>query len=306
MVGGKIRRQLGVLPEVQHQRRRADDLKMDYIFGIFDVLGFTGFCENCDPQNAEVVLKTMDNFEKEIPNIVVEALDVTGSEAQDKKQKLKERLCWLTFSDTVFVALPYDLSAHPDKLKFELIFFTAVISYINRRMFEIGLPIRGAVHIGDIIISQRCFAGKAIVDAHNFGKKFQAAATFISEQANALIFSAFPEKKGFYSWFSNSIIECEVSTGTKPVSNLLWSSESEKVKTLCWFNLEIGSIKRFGIPTDFNRFIMEKFTAHGKKLAGEKEKMKVVNTEKLFKDWNAVSQPGYHQILFHKRQQSSP
>ena len=274
---------------------------MNCIFGIFDVLGFTGFCEHCDFQSAEAVLKTIDNFEKEIPETVVEALDTTNSEARDKKEMLKERLRWLTFSDTVFVALPYNLSDHRDELKFNLIFFTAVTAYINRRMFEIGLPMRGAIHTGDIIISERCYAGKAIVDAHNFGKKFQAAATFVSEQADALIFNAFPEKEGFYSWFSNSIIECEVSTGTKLVSKLLLGSESEKVKTLCWFNSEIGSIKRFAIPLDLNRFITEKFTAHGKKLSGEKEKMKVVNTENLFKAWKALSQPGYHQILFHKK-----
>lgn len=274
---------------------------MNCIFGIFDVLGFTSFCEHCDLQNAEAVLRVMDDFEDEIPKMVVEALDATNSEAPEKKQILIDRLRWLTFSDTIFVALPYDLSAHPDELKFDLIYFTIVITYINRRMFEIGLPVRGAINIGDVIISKRCFAGKAIVEAHDFGKKFKAAATFISEQANALIINAFPEKKGFYSWFSNSIIECEVSKAPKQVSELLWSNDFERVKTLCWFNLKIGSIKQFSIPSDLNRFITEKFTAHGKKLSGEEEKMKVVNTEKLFTDWKAVSQPGYHQILFHKK-----
>ena len=96
---------------------------MNCIFGIFDVLGFTGFCEHCDFQSAEAVLKTIDNFEKEIPETVVEALDTTNSEAQDKKEMLKERLRWLTFSDTVFVALPYNLSDHRDELKFNLFFY---------------------------------------------------------------------------------------------------------------------------------------------------------------------------------------
>lgn len=43
---------------------------MNCIFGLFDVLGFTSFCENCDFTNAERVLKVMDDFETEIPEIV--------------------------------------------------------------------------------------------------------------------------------------------------------------------------------------------------------------------------------------------
>jgi hypothetical protein len=119
---------------------------MNCIFGLFDVLGFTSFCENCNFHNAESVLKTMDDFETEIPEILLDGLDANNNTPQGKKEQVKSRLKWLTFSDTIFVAMPIDLSVQPDTLKFNLIFFTILVAYINRRMFEIGLPVRGAVH----------------------------------------------------------------------------------------------------------------------------------------------------------------
>src|ERR1700722_17864863 len=170
---------------------------MNCIFGIFDVLGFTSFCESCDFQNAEKVLKIMDDFETEIPDILLVGLDTKNSIPQEKAEIVKRRLRWLTFSDTIFVAMPYDLSAHPDTLKFNLVFFTILTAYINRRMFEIGLPVRGALHMGDVLISKRCFAGKAIVEAYKLAKKFQIAGTVISEQINTFIFNQFPIQGGF-------------------------------------------------------------------------------------------------------------
>jgi len=261
---------------------------MDCIFGIFDVLGFTSFCENCDSNNAEKVLKIMDDFETDIPKMVWANLDANNKAPQEKKEIVTSRLRWLVFSDTVFVALPIELSADPDTLKFNLIFFTILVAWINRRMFEIGLPVRGAVHIGDVTISKRCFAGKSIVDAYKLGKRVQVAGTIISEQARAFIFNTFPNPTGFNQMFRNLIIECDVSTG---------KNTSEKLKTLCWFYLQMGLNERFNIHMNLNRFIREKFTAHGKKLLGQKEKNKVFNTEKLFTEWKIANFLDYQRSI---------
>jgi hypothetical protein len=240
----------------------------------------------------------MDDFETDYPPMIWAGLDTRNSAPLEKKEMITSRLRWLTFSDTVFVAMPINLSDQSDTLRFNLIFFTILVAYINRRMFEIGLPVRGAVHIGDAIISKRSFAGKAIVEAHRLGKRVQVAGTVISEQANAFIFNSFPNPTGFHHMFKNLIIECDVPTGTKQLSKFLLGNSSEKMKTLCWFYLQMGLIERFTIPLDLNRFITEKFTAHGKKLSGDKEKMKVINTEKLFTDWKAANHRDYQEGVF--------
>ena len=156
-------------------------------------------------------------------------------------------------------------------------------------MFEIGLPVRGAIHIGDVLISRRCFAGKAIVEAHRFGAQFQAAATAISEQADALIFNTFTERQPVHFLFSQSMVECDVPTGIKEISNLIACNTSLKVTTLCWFYFKMGSIAPFNIPSDLNSYITGRFTATGKTLSGYKEKLKVINTVKLFNDWIAAN-----------------
>jgi len=250
------------------------------IFGIFDVLGFKSFCENCDLQETEKVLKVMDEFETDIPKVLMAGLDTKNTTPLEKREQVTSRLKWLIFSDTIFVAMPIDLSDKPDKLKFNLIFFAILVAYINRRMFEIGLPVRGAVHIGDVIVSKRCFAGKAIVETYRLGQSVQVAGSVISEAASTFVSHAFPDQTGFHEMFKNLFVECEVSTG---------NNSSGKFKTLCWFYLKMGLIEDFNSHIDLDRFVTVKFTAHGKKLLGEKEERRVSNTVKLFREWQIAN-----------------
>jgi hypothetical protein len=263
---------------------------MNCIFGLFDVLGFTSFCENCEPQDAEKVFKIMDDFETEIPEILLHGLDARNDTPQEKIDLLKNRLKWLTFSDTIFVAMPFDLSEHPDALKFNLIFFTVLTAYVNRKMFENGLPLRGTVHIGDVMISKRCFAGKAAIAAHNLSKDCQVAATVVSDKAHKLILEILSGGNGFRTMYDDLIVECDIVTKIEQLPNSsLWGTSSHKVKTLCWFFLEMGKIVPFAIPSDLNTYVRGKFTALGKKLAGDKETMKVFNTAKMLQAWKATS-----------------
>jgi hypothetical protein len=249
---------------------------MDCIFGIFDVLGFTSFCENCEAVEAEKVLKIMDEFESEIPKLFMSAMDPRETAPPEKRQIVIDRLRWLTFSDTIFVAMPISPSDKPDALKFNMIFFMLLTSYISRRMFEIGLPMRGAIHTGNVTVSKRCFAGKAIVEAHRLSLRAKAAVTIVSNEAYALILRAIPAGTGFYDMFAGLIVECDVSTG---------AGTSESFKTLCWFYLQMGMIEPFNVHRDLRRFVEEKFSAHGKRLSGEQERHKAAATEKIFTEW---------------------
>jgi hypothetical protein len=265
---------------------------MNCIFGLFDILGFKSFCENCDSKSSEVVFETLDSFETDVPEMVFQELSSGGSIPPDKKEIVLRRLRWLIFSDTVFVAMPIDDSDHPNTLKFNLIFFAILVKYINRRMFEIGLPVRGCVHIGEVFLGKRCFAGKAIAYAYDFGQPPQAAATVVSNQANQFLLDVFSNRGGFREMFEDMIVECEIPTKNDP---------SEKFKTLCWFYLNLGRANPFIIPNDLNKFITDQFTALGKTLVEEKDKAKIKNTEKLFKDWQAANHLNYLKDKFHCR-----
>lgn len=260
------------------------------------MLGFTSFCENCEPQAAEKVLKIIDDFETEIPRLVWQKLDPENKTPQDKKDMVTSRLRWLTFSDTVFMAMPLEADDKAATVKFNLIFFTMLVAYINRRMFEIGLPMRGAIHVGEVTISKRCFAGRAIVEAYRLGEKVKVAATVVSEAANAFIIKTCPPGTGFNTFFKSAIIECDLPT--KP-------SGTERIKTVCWFFLHLGHLPSFEIPADLTAYITDKFTAYGKVLEGD-AKSKVGNTEKLFRDWKAANHQEYHELLLKVPHGSEP
>src|ERR1039457_912265 len=149
---------------------------MNCIFGLFDILGFTSFCEHCDAHNAETVFKIMDDFETEIPKMVSAGLDINNSIPPEKMEMVTSRLRWLVFSDTVFVAMPFDLSDHPDTLRFNLIFFTILVAHINRRMFEIGLPVRGAVHVAMFFWVKDASRGKHLWKHLTLVKKIRSRA----------------------------------------------------------------------------------------------------------------------------------
>ena len=229
---------------------------------------------------AEKVLKIMDDFETEIPKLFISALDPNNTAPLEKKAMVTNRLHWLTFSDTIFVAMPVSPSDKPDALKFNLIFFFLLAAYINRRMFEIGLPVRGTIHTGRVTVSRRCFAGKAIVEAHQLGSRVQIAGTIVSAEANALILNTFPNPTGFHEMFTGLIVECDVPTPT---------DTPERLKTLCWFYLQMGHIEPFNVHRDLNCFVTEKFAAHGKRLSGHREKNKASNTEKMFTEWKIAN-----------------
>jgi len=135
-------------------------------------------------------------------------------------------------------------------------------------------------------ISRRCFAGKAIVEAHRLSEKVQVATTVVSEAANAFFIQTCPSGTGLNTFFKSAVIECDLPTKT---------SGMERIKTLCWFFLHLGHLPPFIIPADLKVYITEKFTEHGKVLVDE-AKNKVANTEKLFRDWIAVNKLDYHEL----------
>jgi hypothetical protein len=54
---------------------------------------------------------------------------------------------------------------------------------LNRKMFELGLPLRGAIDIGEFVSVQNCFAGKVIVSSYEKTQRLDLAATVVSDEA---------------------------------------------------------------------------------------------------------------------------
>jgi len=54
-----------------------------------------------------------------------------------------------------------------------------------QQMFQEGLPLRGAISIGEFFIKDHCFVGKAITDCHDFASKTEWAGCALVPNAEA-------------------------------------------------------------------------------------------------------------------------
>ena len=62
-------------------------------------------------------------------------------------------------------------------------------------MFDYGLPIRGAVHIGQFIFRDQMIAGKAVVDAHNISESIDFSGVCLSTDLEILIVKSMAQMK---------------------------------------------------------------------------------------------------------------
>ena len=89
----------------------------------------------------------------------------------------------LVFSDTILVMLPVPADEPPAWQALRWSMFLLVVGKIYADLFRFGLPIRGAISLGDIVLHNMCFAGKAIVEAYQLAQDIDAALCVLTPQA---------------------------------------------------------------------------------------------------------------------------
>jgi hypothetical protein len=114
-----------------------------------------------------------------------------------------------------------------------------------------------------------------------------AATAVVTPEAYKTLLNPFPKDTGFCDMMSGMLIACDFPTKDDAARRLV---------TLNWFYLQMGQITPFNVHRDLRRFIKDKFMAHGKKLASDRETEKAVNTEKIFTEWKVANVLRSHQI----------
>ena len=240
------------------------------LIAVFDVLGFKSFCaNNTDQKVAEEVLKYIDFIPEGMPELLARSLSRGQEKAYGHAKALLSNIKWLVFSDTIVVALP-DADNAPKQLLHEYI---AACAILNRVLFERGLPVRGAMHLGDFVIGNRCIAGKVVVEALDQLHQLEAACTVISNDV----------------WFrlqdklNPDEIMDSLLLGLLPRCSVPCKDEVKVLTTLNWFNVSIGTTSD---PEDTYNFVMTQFLAHGKQLDAAAH-AKARNTADIFTAWLA-------------------
>jgi hypothetical protein len=126
-----------------------------------------------------------------------------------------------------------------------------------------------------------------VVDAVRFSGTIPAATSIVTPKACEALLNPFPKDAGFYDMINGLLVACDFPAQDEPIKRLV---------TLNWFYLQMGKITPFNIHRDLRQFVNEKFKAHGKKLATDRETEKAVNTEKVFTGWKVANVLRSHQF----------
>lgn len=158
--------------------------------GFFDILGYKQIILNNDiHKTAQIISDTLMN----IPETVITNLthasqgEWVNESAIDPWQKTLEQIDWLIFSDSILISLPFDPSLPLNDLLKHYAAFVTVCATLMNKTFEAGLPLRGAISVGEFFIEDKCFAGKPIINAYRTAQDLEFSGCILEEDANTFI-----------------------------------------------------------------------------------------------------------------------
>lgn len=234
-----------------------------FIVGWNDILGFESVLEQVPTHYLEeVIVPRMSDLRD---NLVRRSL-VDEAKHDDVKAVIN-MVEMRVISDTLAVVCPVTIPAWPSWLSF-FIYSTT----LHASMFDIGMPLRGAVSCGELCVRDWGVFGASVVRAHRACEAFDiSACVFLPDAADAMTaaFNA-PEvptqQKMFAEWYDVPV---------HPAGN----TQRHLVQLLNkgFFLSEEGAA--------LGDYVREKFSAHGKSIDDSSVQRKMCHTTSLLQ-WN--------------------
>jgi len=253
-------------------------VKQTGIFGLFDILGFKTFCENSDLDKSRKVLEWLDSldviFKAQLLNMFQQPV------GEFEALSFLNEFRWLIFSDTIFFALPFRDEPDSEAERSKLFFFIIVSAIMNRRMFEMGFPLRGIIHTGEFVVTKKCFSGKPIVDAFERNSNMEIAACVFSPEATAYITNDIPISDKLGPFLPGLMSEFPIPHQRGP---------AEKLHALNWLSLFYPGKINPNLE-NVHDFVTSRFQDHGKQIKSDAVQRKLKNTQELLVHW-IVTQP---------------
>lgn len=152
------------------------------LVGFFDILGYQNLLERNEPEKiAQDVLPILTNIGSETVKSLKKRFTERGIESDLLDEAVRE-MNWLVFSDTVLLTLPVSQTDPVVADLFWLTFLMAVVG-LQQKLFDLGLPTRGAIEYGKFFVKATSFAGRTIVSAYQLCCQIELAACVLSEAA---------------------------------------------------------------------------------------------------------------------------
>lgn len=236
------------------------------IVGFFDILGYQSFLENNEASEAVIgVLNALLGMPAKARQMCL-----CVSDDEELWKRFFSQIHPLIFSDTILLSIPFD--SKDDELSKKAKWFALLLQtmVLQRQLFDFGLPIRGAVAVGDYVFQQSCFAGRPIIEAYKTAQDLDLAAVVLTDGAYSEL-SAFLCDKTF-----RDVIEPILKDYAIPLKN----SQSKRFKTVdfTWF----GNPNLKNFREDATKLVAECFRRHNKHIPA-KAHTKLENTEKLIR-----------------------
>lgn len=178
-----------------------------------DILGYRSFLANTlttDPAT-ENVISLLESCSAEAKTQTLQELPVLKEMSFIMDQSTAQ-----VFSDTVVVVWPIP----PDETKLPMSgrwVYALTYGYIlHDHMLKNGLPVRGAITIGDYVLSDRCFAGASLIEAYDLAQSIDASAFAITPRAYAAIAETaeYGQNEKFRAWFRRVVRRRQIPTKT--------------------------------------------------------------------------------------------
>jgi hypothetical protein len=171
----------------------SNDIRIGLV-GLFDVLGYQNILERNEPEFiAEKVMPVMLNVDSDVNNTLNEVLDKprsAGEKLWEVAAQVTKKIEWLVFSDTILIVLQVDSAKsimtgdHARSHSVHWLIFVSTCNILQRKLFEAGLPLRGAIDFGKYYIKKSCFAGRPIVNAYQISSQLELSAAVLCSEAD--------------------------------------------------------------------------------------------------------------------------
>jgi hypothetical protein len=243
------------------------------LLAFFDVLGYQSFILHSSIQQSA---KIIHEVVLPMPSLARKAI-LEKQMRFDRKHAEEMEKCMgkpVIISDSIV----WDFSFNPSLrggIQVQWVLFIGACCYLQRLMFDHGLPLRGAISYGEYYIEKGCFAGKPVVEAYDIGSKLDLVGCGLTLQAEREL----PRGPvGEVDAFAGLVINYPAPLkGSKP----------QNMKLLNWAFPGGTLLEPFG--EDIRSRIIETFSRHGKQISSEVYD-KVNNTEALLKHCKAAKQ----------------
>jgi len=248
-----------IVPEPEHFHRHQG------LVGYFDILGFSHIAS--DNELGRTVALIRNDF-LTIPEEIQKSL------ANNFGPRVPPDI--ILFADSILVWLDIPQAEARGLCRRHLWhYFLSACSSLMQKMFNRGLPLRGAISEGSFYIEDHCFVGKAITDCHKLQQQQEWAGCVIDPRAWTRFRMIDPRTAPPFK----SIMEWVCVQYPVPLKTESKASEPDHCsdhQVIKWFPIHRGNDYIAPNPS-LADLVKSAFTAHGKTLS-PKESKKVDNT----------------------------